>query len=114
MPTLVVWGDATASSRQARGAHPRCLPDSRLEVFEGAGHFPHQHDPARFLRVFREFYASTSACTHSADEWRALLRQGAKHALPAPAQATPEAASEAPAPGARGRVIRLPSALRRA
>jgi pimeloyl-ACP methyl ester carboxylesterase len=115
MPTLVVWGerDGVIPVKHAGRIHD-ALPDSRLEVFEGAGHFPHQHDPARFLRVFREFYASTSACTHSADEWRALLRQGAKHTLPASAGVTLQAASEAPVGAAGGRQIRLPAALRRA
>jgi len=115
MPTLVVWGerDGVIPVTHAGRIHA-AMPDSRLEVFKGAGHFPHQHDPARFLRVFREFYASTSACTHSADEWRALLRQGAKHTLPASAGVTLQAASEAPVGAAGGRQIRLPAALRRA
>lgn len=115
MPTLVVWGerDGVIPVKHAGRIHA-AMPDSRLEIFEGAGHFPHQDDPARFLRVFREFYAGTSPCMHSADEWRALLRQGAKHALPAPVEATPEAASEAPVVASGGRLIRLPSALRRA
>ena len=35
----------------------QALPDCRVEVFEGAGHFPHLEDPDRFARVVREFIA---------------------------------------------------------
>ncbi len=77
MPTLLVWGDRdgvipVAHAYQIHAA----MPDSRIEIFTNSGHFPHQNDPARFLRVFRDFYASTSPCSHSAEEWRALLRRG--------------------------------------
>ena len=34
------------------------LPDCRVELFEGAGHFPHLDDPDRFARVLREFIAA--------------------------------------------------------
>jgi pimeloyl-ACP methyl ester carboxylesterase len=35
----------------------RAVPDSRLEMFEGAGHFPHLDDPDRFARILRDFMA---------------------------------------------------------
>ena len=31
------------------------MPGSRLDVFRGAGHFPHRDDPMRFLRVLEDF-----------------------------------------------------------
>ena len=37
------------------------VPDCHVELFEGAGHFPHLDDPDRFARLLREFIASGSA-----------------------------------------------------
>ena len=34
------------------------VPDCRVELFEGAGHFPHLDDPDRFAQVLRDFMAS--------------------------------------------------------
>jgi len=77
MPTLLIWGDRDGVIPVAHAYKVHAaLPDSRLEVFTNCGHFPHQNNPARFLRLFRDFYDSTSPCTHSAEEWRALLRKG--------------------------------------
>ena len=36
----------------------RAVPECRVELFEGAGHFPHLDDPDRFARVLREFIAA--------------------------------------------------------
>jgi pimeloyl-ACP methyl ester carboxylesterase len=36
--------DGTVSAQEA-------LPDSRMELFDGAGHFPHVDDPRRFAEV---------------------------------------------------------------
>lgn len=111
MPTLVVWGerDGVIPVAHAHRIH-EAMPSSRLEVFANAGHFPHQDDPARFLRVFRDFYASTSPCTHSADEWRALLRQGVNAAHRTP----PRVAPTVFATDQLAQVVPLPTALRRA
>jgi pimeloyl-ACP methyl ester carboxylesterase len=78
MPTLLVWGDrdGVIPVSHAHQVHA-AMPGSRLEIFANAGHFPHQNDPGSFLRLFQDFYRSTDACLHSADEWRALLRRGA-------------------------------------
>ena len=35
------------------------LPGSRLELFDGAGHFPHIDDPRRFTHLVHEFVTST-------------------------------------------------------
>jgi len=50
MPTLLVWGsrDAVVPVRHARRAHT-AMPGSRLEIFDGVGHFPFHADPARFI-----------------------------------------------------------------
>src|SRR5579864_3127543 len=49
MPTLIVWGanDRIIPLVHAYKAHA-AIPNSRLEVIEGAGHFPHVEAPARF------------------------------------------------------------------
>jgi pimeloyl-ACP methyl ester carboxylesterase len=77
MPTLLVWGDhdPVIPFEHAAIAH-RAMPGSRLEVFAGAGHFPHHADPERFLAVLRDFIATTVPARHSAEEWRELLRDG--------------------------------------
>lgn len=78
MPTLLVWGarDAVIPVAHAHKAHG-AMPGSQLEVFPDVGHFPHQDEPARFLRLFRGFHERTEPNTHSAEDWRAVLRRGA-------------------------------------
>lgn len=61
MPVLLVCGDRdpvipVTHAELARKA----IPDSRLEIFPGAGHFPFRTDPARFLAVVRDFLSPTS------------------------------------------------------
>ena len=59
VPTLIVWG---SKDRMIPVSHAlsvqRALPDCHVELFEGAGHFPHLEDPDRFARVLREFIAA--------------------------------------------------------
>jgi hypothetical protein len=52
------------------------MPGSRLEIVEGAGHFPHHADPERFVALLREFVASTEPARYDPDRWRDLLRRG--------------------------------------
>lgn len=56
IPTLLVWGD---KDRMIPLSHAReaveQLPDARLVVFEGAGHFPHLDQPERFADLMRGF-----------------------------------------------------------
>ncbi len=58
IPTLVVWGtrDRMIPTWHATTAH-QAFPGSRVELFEGAGHFPHLDDPERFVAVLRDFLA---------------------------------------------------------
>jgi pimeloyl-ACP methyl ester carboxylesterase len=60
VPSLLVWGgiDPIIPARHGRRAH-ELMPGSRLEVFDGAGHFPHLDDPLRFVRLLREFATAT-------------------------------------------------------
>jgi len=77
MPTMLVWGsrDPIIPSEHAHAAHA-ALPGSRLEIFRGAGHFPHHSDPARFVGVLADFLATTAPSAHDPEHWRDLLRTG--------------------------------------
>jgi pimeloyl-ACP methyl ester carboxylesterase len=77
MPVQLMWGDRdgvipVAHAHQAQDA----MPGSRLEIFEGAGHFPHHADPERFVRVLLGFVADTDPARHDAERWRQRLRRG--------------------------------------
>ncbi|WP_020418097.1 alpha/beta fold hydrolase [Amycolatopsis sp. ATCC 39116] len=77
IPTMLVWGtrDHVVPSEHALVAHA-AMPGSRLEIFEGAGHFPHHTAPQRFLAVLRDFLATTRPAQHDVRRWRELLRTG--------------------------------------
>ena len=93
MPTLLCWGtrDAILPFRHAHLARA-AMPGSKLVAFEGAGHFPHQTDPKKFIGVLRDFLATTEAASYRAEEWRELLRQG----RPARSLANGEGSQRAP------------------
>ena len=59
IPTLVVWGtkDRMIPAWHATTAH-QAIAGSRVELFVGAGHFPHLDDPERFAEVLSDFMAS--------------------------------------------------------
>ncbi|MFD7135542.1 alpha/beta fold hydrolase [Streptomyces sp. NPDC059894] len=77
LPTLLLWGDrdSVVPVRHAYRAH-EAMPGSRLEIFEGAGHFPFHTDPARFHALVEEFTRATAPADWSRDRWRTLLREG--------------------------------------
>ncbi|MEO6628058.1 MAG: alpha/beta fold hydrolase, partial [Aquihabitans sp.] len=60
IPTLIVWGadDNIIPVQHALDAHA-AIPNSRLEVFEGCGHFVHAEEPRRFARLLQEFISTT-------------------------------------------------------
>lgn len=60
LPTLIVWGakDPFIPVSHAIAAHA-AIPGSRLEIFEGVGHYPHCEAPERFVEVLIDFIAST-------------------------------------------------------
>jgi pimeloyl-ACP methyl ester carboxylesterase len=71
VPTLIVWGDhdRIIPVEQGRAAHD-AIPGSRLEIFEGAGHFPHCEQPDRFAAVLSEFMDTTQPSQITQAEWR--------------------------------------------
>ncbi len=60
MPALIVWGrrDPVIPVSHA-GVAERGMPGSRLEIFEGSGHFPQLDDPVRFARLLTDFIDTT-------------------------------------------------------
>ena len=86
VPVLVVWGerDAIIPVDHGRAAH-EAIPDSRLELFPAAGHYPHRDDPVRFTDALLEFMTSTPCADMSPDRWRQLLLQAALDEAAAPA-----------------------------
>jgi pimeloyl-ACP methyl ester carboxylesterase len=76
MPTLIVWGgqDKIIPIDHALQAH-EAIPNSRLEVMEGAGHAPHVEDPARFAQILEDFLNTTEPYWFDPEEMRDLLRR---------------------------------------
>src|ERR1700733_1120950 len=77
IPVLIVWGtrDVVVPVRHAWMAHS-AMPGSRLEIFEGSGHFPFHDDPARFIDVVQRFIDSSEPGEYDQAALRALLRTG--------------------------------------
>ena len=75
VPTLLVWGreDAIIPVSHAHAAH-EAIPGSRLELFDGVGHYPHCEAASRFAEVVARFVATTEATPHSEAWWREVLR----------------------------------------
>jgi pimeloyl-ACP methyl ester carboxylesterase len=71
-PTLIVWGakDSIIPVSHVDGAQA-AMPGSRAEIFEQAGHFPHQDEPARFATALLDFLATTEPVVGH----RAVLRE---------------------------------------
>ena len=65
LPTLVVWGtrDMVIPAWHAIRAR-EAIPGARIELFEGAGHFPHLDEPDRFAEVLNDFIATTAGANH--------------------------------------------------
>lgn len=80
IPTLLVCGDRDPiiPAAHTRRAH-ELMPGSRLEVFSGAGHYPHREYPRRFAELLVEFLLTTKPASTEPD-WRALLTRTAESA----------------------------------
>ncbi|MGW5452223.1 alpha/beta fold hydrolase [Nocardia sp. NPDC003979] len=86
LPTLVIGGtrDTVIPSGHATRAH-RAFPGSRIEIFNGAGHFPHHFDPDRFVTLIRQFIEETESAAYDPLRWQRTLRRGSPLvALPTP------------------------------
>ncbi len=75
VPSLLVWGREDPIIPLAHGERAHGLmPGSRLEVFDGAGHFPFNDEPERFAAVLRDFIATTEPAALTTDHARDLMR----------------------------------------
>jgi pimeloyl-ACP methyl ester carboxylesterase len=74
VPSLIVWGerDRMIPVRHGHDAHEH-MPNSRLEIFPGAGHFPFNDDPERFVATLHEFIATTAPAAFDDDLVRRLM-----------------------------------------
>ena len=74
IPSLIVWGDRDRiiPASHADLAH-ELMPGSRLEIFPGAGHFPFNDDPDRFIEVLERFIAETEEANLDQDHIRRML-----------------------------------------
>jgi pimeloyl-ACP methyl ester carboxylesterase len=77
VPTLIVWGarDPLIPAAHGRAAHA-AIPGSRLEIFDGAGHFPHRDEPVRFTEAVADFMAETEPSAVAPERWREMLQAG--------------------------------------
>ena len=57
---MLIWGDQDRIIPVAHGyATHAALPDSRLEVLPGVGHFPHVESPTAVADILDDFIATT-------------------------------------------------------
>jgi len=79
MPTMIIWGerDPLIPVAHAYAAHER-IPESRLEIFTNAGHFPYRDHPRRFVEVLVDFLQSTASAQVDEQRWRERLRTGSR------------------------------------
>jgi pimeloyl-ACP methyl ester carboxylesterase len=89
IPTLIVWGDrdGVIPVAHAHAAHA-LIPGSRLEVFEGIGHFLPVEAPDRLADLIIEWMGATLPARVSEQRWQELLTAGDDPAGPA-AEPTP-------------------------
>jgi pimeloyl-ACP methyl ester carboxylesterase len=77
VPALFVWGERDPIIPLVHGqAAQTASPGSRLEVFEGRGHFPHLDEPERFVDILLDFIATTEPAEPDRERLRKRLRKG--------------------------------------
>ncbi|OFJ55352.1 alpha/beta fold hydrolase [Mycolicibacterium grossiae] len=78
VPVQLIWGshDSVIPVSHARMAHA-AMPGSRLDVFDGSGHFPFHDDPDRFVEIVEKFIDGTTPAVYDQELLRTLLRTGA-------------------------------------
>ncbi len=78
LPVLIVWGarDRIIPLEHGRRAHD-LVPESRFELFERAGHFPHLDEPDRFVRTLEDWIATTEPSRSDEQRFRAAVRRQA-------------------------------------
>lgn len=84
LPTLIIWGtaDTMIPVSHAHRAHHLIL-GSRLELFDGAGHFPHCDHPERFTALLTDFLDQTQPAQRTTAEQGAQIAARARESSPA-------------------------------
>ena len=79
IPTLIVWGerDGIIPVSHAHAAH-EAIPQSRLEIIPGAGHFPHVEEPALVASLLMDFLTTTDAANISGEDFVHALRDAGR------------------------------------
>ena len=74
VPTMIVWGDRDEIIPVAHAYTTHALlPESRLEIFEGAGHFLNVEHPLRFAELLRDFVEHSEPAPRDAGRFREML-----------------------------------------
>jgi pimeloyl-ACP methyl ester carboxylesterase len=85
MPIMVMWGEGdTVLPVSHATAAVESMPDARLMTFPGVGHFPHAERPEEFTKAVIDFVETTAPSSYDAQQWRSLLRRGARAGEPLP------------------------------
>jgi pimeloyl-ACP methyl ester carboxylesterase len=74
LPTLIIWGDEdpVIPVSHAHTAH-ELMPGSRLEIYEGVGHFPQVEAPEQFVDALFDFLGSTTPASPDLRQYQQLL-----------------------------------------
>jgi pimeloyl-ACP methyl ester carboxylesterase len=90
MPVLALWGgeDQTIPAHHHRAIAAQ-LPAARCVEITGAGHYPHETQPAQLITHLDDFLETTAPFEYSETRWRDLLGAG-----PAPGPAGADEAGE--------------------
>ena len=83
VPTMILWGsnDPIIPVSHAHATHA-AIPDSRLEIFDGVGHFPHCEAPKQFIETLLDFIGSSAPAEIPKELRGHLLRRGATPPAP--------------------------------
>ncbi len=75
LPTMIVWGedDQIIPVAHAHRAHDT-IPDSRLEILPGVGHFAHSEVPEVFAELLTDFLDTTTAAAGRGPSLREIIR----------------------------------------
>ena len=76
IPTLIIWGDRDAiiPVSHAYAGHD-AMPESRLVIIEGVGHFPQIEAPEQFVDALVDFIDSTTPARLGSEDRRRMLRE---------------------------------------
>jgi len=76
VPSMIIWGenDRIIPIEHAHRAK-EMLPDSRLEIFDDAGHFPFNDHPDRFVDLMRDFIDTSEPAEMNEGHVRKMLQE---------------------------------------